>query len=72
MNTESALLHRNTIANGLTAMLLATAAMDRLATDDSYSAGYIAGRLDVINEVATFAGVTLELPAMEIRSQDRM
>ena len=71
MNNESSLIHRNTIANGLAAMLLATAAMDRLATDDSYSAGYIAGRLDAINEVATFAGVTLELPPMILQRESK-
>ena len=69
MNTESSLIHRNTIGNMLAALTLATMRMSEMSVPDAFEAGVISGRFQVLAEVALVVGVELELPAIQINAQ---
>jgi len=71
MELDSNLVHRAQIQNTLASLTLATVALQQSAANDSYNSGVVHGRFQVIAELATATGVSVESPPIILQRESR-
>jgi len=71
LQNDSNLIHRGDISNVIKALVLSTVAMNKVAAEDSYNAGYVAGRLDALNEIATATGIEMTWQPLTLQRESR-